>query len=135
MANTTDDKLDLLKATKEDFKAAFSECGHVVGEVFATYPNVVREIGKGGETATLTIDYRGIPNVLCLFVNAEGSLIESDSGSPIGQFPIQVPSIVFVRSVMTSKSGSISLITSYTDLNSNRNDEVFLVTGNASIRY
>ena len=135
MANTTADKLALLEATKADLKAALAEKGQTVGDVFSTYPAAVRAIETGGETATLTINDVGLPNVFCIFVNAEGSLIESDSGSPIGEFSIQVPSIVFVRTGDAVTSGNISEVARYIDLNSSRTDFVFLVTGNASIKY
>ena len=72
MANTTDDKLELLKATKEDFKAAFAECGRTVSEVFATYPDVVREIGAGGGTATVSLSLTG--------TNFTGYVLDSSGG-------------------------------------------------------
>lgn len=77
MANTTADKLSLLEATKEDFKAVFAECGRTVGEVFASYPDVMREIVAGGvESVPVTIKMNG-PSLIDLYytkVLEDGSL-------------------------------------------------------------
>ena len=47
MAGTTADKLAKLKATKEDLKAAITEKGGTVGDVFREYPAAVRALPSG----------------------------------------------------------------------------------------
>lgn len=50
----TADKLALLKATKADLKAALTEQGQTPGDVFETYPDLVRAIETGVTLPTLT---------------------------------------------------------------------------------
>ena len=45
MAGTTNEKLELLRQTKADLKAALIERGKSPGDVFAEYPDMVRNIG------------------------------------------------------------------------------------------
>lgn len=47
MAGTSADKLAKLKATKADLKAALIEKGQTPGDVFSTYPGLVRAITTG----------------------------------------------------------------------------------------
>ena len=69
MAGTTNEKLELLRQTKADLKAALTEKGQTPGDVFADYPDMVRAIsGGGGEQATPEIDV------------SEGGLITATAG-------------------------------------------------------
>lgn len=52
----TDDKLNRLKQTKADLKAALTEKGQNPGNVFSQYPDMVRAIQTGGEQATPVIE-------------------------------------------------------------------------------
>ena len=52
----TADKLNRLKQTKADLKAALTEKGQNPGNVFSQYPAMVRAIQTGGEQATPVIE-------------------------------------------------------------------------------
>lgn len=52
---TIADKLAKLEATKADLKAAITEKGQTVGDVFSAYPAAVRAIETGGAPASVTI--------------------------------------------------------------------------------
>ena len=52
----TADKLNRLKQTKADLKAALTEKGQNPGNVFSQYPDMVRAIQTGGEQATPEIE-------------------------------------------------------------------------------
>lgn len=59
----TSDKLNRLKQTKADLKAALIEKGQTPGDVFADYPAKIRAIETGGgEQATpeITVDENGL---------------------------------------------------------------------------
>ncbi len=51
---TSADKLTLLKVTKADLKAALTEKGQTPGDVFGTYPDLVRAIETGTQLPELT---------------------------------------------------------------------------------
>ena len=52
----TADKLNRLKQTKADLKAALTEKGQNPGNMFSQYPDMVRAIQTGGEQATPVIE-------------------------------------------------------------------------------
>lgn len=52
----TANKLNRLKQTKADLKAALTEKGQNPGNVFSQYPDMVRAIQTGGEQATPVIE-------------------------------------------------------------------------------
>jgi hypothetical protein len=58
----TTDKLNRLKQTKADLKAALIEKGQNPGDVFSDYPDMVRAIEGGGEQAApeITVDENGL---------------------------------------------------------------------------
>lgn len=55
-ANDVSQSLVELQSIKSDLKAALTEKGQTVGDVFSEYPAAVRAIEAGGETAKVTIN-------------------------------------------------------------------------------
>lgn len=79
MAETSADKLAKLRATKADLKAALTEKGQAPGDVFSTYPNMVRAITTGENLDTeLATQNSLIANILtALDGKAAGGGIET----------------------------------------------------------
>lgn len=73
--STTADKLNLLLATKKDIKAAITEKGQTVGDVFSTYADKIRAIQTGG-TIAATDD--GAGNVT---ITMDGATATYDNGN------------------------------------------------------
>lgn len=82
MANTTADKLALLEATKADLKAALSEKGQTVGDVFSTYPAAVRAIETGGGSVTITISMNNVKQSNIVYTDPEGNAQTLPDPSP-----------------------------------------------------
>ncbi|OUN23675.1 hypothetical protein B5G34_00845 [Flavonifractor sp. An82] len=70
---TIADKLAKLAATKADLKAALAEKGQTVGDVFSTYPAVVRAIETGGKKTIITYDFLAA-SAEFYFVNSDNEL-------------------------------------------------------------
>ena len=78
-------EIDRLAAIKEDLKAALAEKGQTVGEVFSTYPDAVRAIQTGGESAAVSVK-SGVfedPRYGFHYIDADGNpvckLLDSES--------------------------------------------------------
>lgn len=89
---TTADKLAKLAETKADLKAALSEKGQTVGDVFSEYPAAVRAIESGGIITTR--DYDEMPDLISGFFYGEFSymavrIILVEDGSIVFEFGAQ----------------------------------------------
>lgn len=98
----------------------------------------VTAIETGGATATLTVSYAGNSDTTCIFVNADGSLIQSQDGTNTGQHTIPIPSLVLAKTKSLSGpeiNGDAEGVLGFTDPIRESIYALILVTGNASITY
>lgn len=94
----------------------------------------VTAIETGGGTATLTVDQ--MHGGECTFINSDGEVVQSKNGSPLGEYTVPVPSIIFAVSTGNAlTSGDISLLSMYKNMGSGEYYRLYLVDGNASITY
>lgn len=109
----TADKLALLKATKADLKTALTEQGQSPGDVFETYPDLVRAIQTGVTLPTLTspgaaADLRqGKQLIDQSGAVVDGTLVEVEQATP----SISVSSAGLITATAGDKSATKQLTT------------------------
>lgn len=137
----TADKLERLKATKADLKAALTEQGQTPGDVFETYPDLVRAIQTGVTLPTLTnpgaaADLRqGKQLIDQSGAVVDGTLVEVEQATP----SISVSSAGLITATAGDKSATKQLSSSddadFVASNIKSGVSIFGVTGTASGGY